>query len=223
MSLPVAVLISGGGSNLQALLDRARAGVLQADIRLVLSNKADAYGLERARACGVPTTVIPHGDYPDRAAFDQAMIAAIRAAGAEAVVMAGFMRMITPEFLRVFPGRVLNIHPSLLPSFAGVRGQRDAADYGVAISGATVHFVDDVMDHGPVVVQAAVPAYPGDDGDSLGQRILAMEHRILPQAVQWLATGRLSLEGRKVRVSDAGLPKAAVRGALVNPPLEEGF
>jgi len=223
VSLSVAVLVSGSGSNLQALIERREAGALDARIALVLSNRPEAQALERARTHGIPALAIPHARYPDRAAFDRAMIAAIREAGAEAVVMAGFMRMITPEFLQAFPGRVVNIHPALLPSFPGIRGQRDAADYGVAIAGATVHFVDEIMDHGPVIIQAAVPAYPDDDGESLGARILALEHRILPQAVQWLATGRLSLEGRKVRLRDAGLPKAEVEGALVNPPLEQGF
>nr|WP_279355830.1 phosphoribosylglycinamide formyltransferase [Fundidesulfovibrio agrisoli] len=223
VTLPIAVLVSGSGSNLQALIERVESGALDARIALVLSNKPEALALERARACGIKAVALPHADYPDRAAFDAAMVAAIRQSGAEAVVMAGFMRLLTPVFIHAFPGRIINIHPALLPSFAGAHGQRDAANYGVAISGATVHFVDEIMDHGPVVIQAAVPAYPDDDAASLGERILAMEHRILPQAVQWLATGRLSIEGRKVRLRDAGLPKAVVEGALVNPPLEQGF
>ncbi|WP_243362106.1 phosphoribosylglycinamide formyltransferase [Fundidesulfovibrio terrae] len=224
MALPIAVLVSGSGSNLQALIDRIEQGALDARIALVLSNKEGAYGLERARKHRLPHVCIPHADYPDRAEFDRAMIRAIRKAGGEAVVMAGFMRMITGEFLRAFPGKVINIHPALLPSFPGVHGPRDAADYGVAISGCTVHFVDEIMDHGPVIIQAAVPAYPEDDGQTLGGRILACEHRVLPQAVQWLATDRLRLEGRKVRVQPAPVPKAGeVPGALVNPPLELGF
>jgi phosphoribosylglycinamide formyltransferase-1 len=224
VALPIAVLVSGSGSNLQALIDRVEQGVLDARIALVLSNRKDAHGLERARQHGLPHVCIPHAGYPDRAEFDRAMIRAIREAGGEAVVMAGFMRMITREFLQAFPGKVINVHPALLPSFPGVHGQRDAADYGVAISGCTVHFVDEIMDHGPVIIQAAVPAYPEDDGETLGGRILACEHRVLPQAVQWLATGRLRLEGRKVRIAPARLPKAAeVPGALVNPPLEFGF
>jgi phosphoribosylglycinamide formyltransferase-1 len=224
VALPIAVLVSGSGSNLQALIDRVEQGVLDARIALVLSNKPGAHGLERARQHGLPHVCIPHADYPDRAEFDRAMIRAIREAGGEAVVMAGFMRMITREFLQAFPGKVLNVHPALLPSFAGVHGQRDAADYGVAISGCTVHFVDEIMDHGPVIIQAAVPAYPEDDGETLGGRILACEHRVLPQAVQWLATDRLRLEGRKVRVAPAPVPRAAeMSGALINPPLELGF
>jgi len=224
VALPIAVLVSGSGSNLQAVIDRIEDGVLEAKINLVLSNKPDAYGLTRAKNHNLQHLCIPHAQYPDRLEFDRAMIKAIQASGAQAVVLAGFMRMLSPEFLQAFAGRVINIHPALLPSFSGVRGQSDAADYGVAISGCTVHFVDEIMDHGPVIAQAAVPAYVEDDGDTLGSRILAMEHRLLPQAVQWLATDRLRIEGRKVRLLPSGLPKAdPPTDALVNPPLEKGF
>lgn len=224
MALPIAVLLSGSGSNLQGLIDRVEDGALDARITLVVSNKPGAYGLERARRHGLPHICIPHADYPDRQEFDRAMIRAIHQAGAEAVVMAGFMRMITREFLQAFPGKVVNIHPALLPSFPGIHGQRDAAEYGVSISGCTVHFVDEIMDHGPVIIQAAVPAYPEDDGETLGGRILACEHRVLPQAVQWLATGRLRLEGRKVRLLASPIARAEeTPGVLVNPPLEQGF
>jgi len=223
-SFNIAVLVSGSGSNLQALIDRVESGALEARIALVLSNKPDSYGLQRARAHGIPALCIPHADYSDRLEFDRAMIRAIRDAGAEAVVLAGFMRMLSAEFLKAFAGRVLNIHPALLPSFPGVRGQRDAADYGVTLAGCTVHFVDELMDHGEVVIQAAVPAYPDDDGDSLGERILALEHRILPQAVQWLAKGRIQVQGRKVHITPTGIQRATPpANALVNPPLEQGF
>ena len=224
MGLPIAVLVSGSGSNLQALIDRAESGALEARIALVLSNKPDAYGLERARKHGLTAVSLPHGQYPNRLEFDRAMIRIITDSGARAVVLAGFMRMLSPEFLGAFPGRVINIHPALLPSFPGVHGQRDAADYGVTLAGCTVHFVDELMDHGPVIIQAVVPAYPEDDGQTLGGRILALEHRVLPQAVNWLAQGRLSLEGRKVRLRPAATPKAdPPANALINPPLELGF
>ncbi|WP_027192144.1 phosphoribosylglycinamide formyltransferase [Fundidesulfovibrio putealis] len=224
MALPIAVLVSGSGSNLQALIDRVESGALEARIALVLSNKPDSYGLKRARSHGIPALCIPHTEYADRLEFDRAMIRAIREAGAETVVLAGFMRMLSAEFLKAFAGRVLNIHPALLPSFPGVRGQRDAADYGVTLAGCTVHFVDELMDHGEVVIQAAVPAYPDDDGDSLAERILALEHRILPQAVQWLAQGRIQVKGRKVHVTPTGIQRAVPpANALVNPPLEQGF
>jgi len=223
---PVAVLISGSGSNLQAMLDRAAAGVLAADIRLVLSNRADAYGLARAAKCGIPTAVVEHGAYPCREAFDAALLAAIQACGAEAVVLAGFMRMLGHGFVSAFEGRILNIHPALLPSFPGVHGQPDAARHGVKISGCTVHFVDEKMDHGPIVIQAAVPAHAGEEGKALGGRILSLEHRIFPQAVHWLCAGRLRIEGRHVHLSPADVPLADMTGfgpCLVNPPLEQGF
>jgi phosphoribosylglycinamide formyltransferase-1 len=152
------------------------------------------------------------------------MAEAILAHGADTVAMAGFMRLLTPGFLARFPGRVLNIHPALLPSFPGVHGQADAAGYGVRISGCTVHFVDEQMDHGPIIVQAAVPAEPEDDGATLGARILAFEHRIYPQALAWLAAGRLGIDGRKVFLKDGGMKKAVLDApALVSPALEEGF
>ena len=225
MSLPLAVLVSGGGSNLQSLIDRIEAGALDAEIKLVVSNKAEAYGLTRARKHGIPTKVVVHSEYPTRGSFDREVLRAISAAKAEAVILAGFMRILTPGFVNSFPQRILNIHPALLPSFAGAHGQRDAADYGVRISGCTVHFVDEIMDHGPIVIQAAVPAEPGEDGDSLGARILKLEHRIFPQAVQWLAKGRLKVEDRFVRLTGSE-PPADMSGTgpcLVWPPLEQGF
>ena len=221
--LNLAVLVSGSGSNLQAMLDRKAQGLLDVDFRLVLSNKADAYGLERARAAGVPTLAIDHRQFPDREAFDAAMVAAIRDHGADTVALAGFMRLLTPTFLNAFPGRVLNIHPALLPSFPGARGQQDAAAYGVTIAGCTVHLVDEQMDHGPIVIQAAVPVPPGADGEALAARILTWEHRIYPQALQWLAQGRLRLEGRHVRIDGLAATPAAGSEALVSPPLEPGF
>jgi phosphoribosylglycinamide formyltransferase-1 len=224
MALPIAVLVSGSGSNLQSIIDRIESGALDAEIKLVLSNKPDAYGLLRARNHNIPALALDHTDFPSREAFDAEMVRAIREAGAEAVVCAGFMRILTTEFLNAFPGRVVNIHPALLPSFPGVHGQADAADYGVRISGCTVHFVDEKMDHGPVIIQAAVPAFPGEGGDALGGRILALEHRIYPQAIQWLAEGRLRVEGRHVSLRDAGKPAApAPENALVSPALEQGF
>lgn len=227
MPLQLAVLVSGGGSNLQSIIDKIEQGVLDAEIKLVVSNKADAYGLVRAQRHGLAHLAIDHKQYDTREGFDAAMVAAIQAAGADTIIMAGFMRIITPVFLNAFPGRVINIHPALLPSFPGVRGQADAAAHGVRIAGCTVHFVDEKMDHGPIVIQAAVPALPGDTEDTLGPRILRLEHRIFPQAIQWLAEGRLIIEGRHVRVAPAGKPLAAMgqgeAGALVNPPLEEGF
>jgi phosphoribosylglycinamide formyltransferase-1 len=226
MPLPIAVLVSGSGSNLQSIIDKSSAGVLDAEVRLVVSNRPDAFGLERAKKHGIAQAVIEHTAYPDRQAFDAEMARVIEASGAQVVALAGFMRMLSPWFVQRFAGRLLNIHPALLPSFPGTHGQRDAAAYGVKISGCTVHFVDEQMDHGPIIIQAAVEALPGEGADALGQRILSIEHRIYPQAIQWLATGRLRIEGRHVFLEKAGLPKANLwvnSPCLVNPPLEDGF
>jgi len=219
---------------LQSIIDRIEAGALDVDIKLVISNKADAYGLERARKHNIPTRALLHTDYDSREAFDADMVQAIQESGVDesgVVVMAGFMRIVTHVFLGAFENRVINIHPALLPSFAGVHGQGDAADYGVKISGCTVHFVDEQMDHGPVIIQAAVPCLPGEGGDGLGARILKMEHRVFPQALQWLAEGRLEIDGRFVRLKPADQPVAKQpladiqpeTHALVWPPLEVGF
>ncbi len=226
MPLSLAVLISGSGSNLQSIIDKVEAGVLDARIRLVISNKDGVYGLERAQRHHIPQLVIAHRDYPDRESFDRRMIEAIREAGADTVAMAGFMRMVTPVFLNAFPGRVLNIHPALLPSFPGTHGQADANTHGVKISGCTVHFVDEHMDNGPVIIQAAVRAVAGESAQDLGERILALEHRIYPQALQWLAQGRLEIKGRHVFVRGVGEPATLAAqpiDALVSPPLEPGF
>lgn len=226
MTLPIAVLVSGTGSNLQALIDHIEDGTLPARITAVVANKPDAYGLTRAKTHGLAAVVLPHTAFPDRAAYDAALLAAVRDSGAEAVVLAGFMRLLGPEFVAAYRGRILNIHPALLPSFPGLHGQGEAADYGVTIAGATVHFVDEIMDNGPIVIQAAVPARPDDDAKSLGERIMTLEHRIYPQAVNWLATGRLTIHGRKTRLAPADRPLADmgdVMPCLVNPPLEAGF
>lgn len=226
MSLPVAVLVSGSGSNLQSIIDHIEAGHIDARITAVISNKADAYGLTRARKHDIPALALPHDAYPDRVAFDAALLAAVRDSGAEAVVLAGFMRILGSDFVAAYRDRIINIHPALLPSFPGLHGQGDAAAYGVTISGATVHFVDEKMDNGPIIIQAAVPALPDDDAGSLGARILAFEHRIYPQALAWLAAGRLTIDGRKTRLAPADVPPADLAAAgpcLVNPPLERGF
>ncbi|OIN99646.1 MAG: phosphoribosylglycinamide formyltransferase [Desulfovibrionaceae bacterium CG1_02_65_16] len=229
MPMPLAVLVSGGGSNLQSIMDKIDAGLVDAEVRVVLSNKPGAYGLERARAKGVPTAALPHADFPSREAFDAEMVRVIRAHGVDAthgaVVLAGFMRMLTPEFLRAFPTRVVNIHPALLPSFPGTHGAADAEAYGVRLAGCTVHLVDEIMDHGPVIIQAAVPALSGEGGEALAARILELEHCIYPQALAWLAAGRLSVRDRRVLVDGA---EAASCGEpalpyLASPGLEPGF
>lgn len=220
----LAVLASGNGSNLQAILDRIAAGALDATICLVVSNKAQAYALERARGAGVPVLALDPAVYPDREGFDRAMVEAIREAGADCVALAGYMRLLTPVFLSAFPGAVINIHPALLPSFPGLRGAADALDYGVKLAGCTVHFVDEEMDHGAVIVQAAVPVIAGEPLDDLKTRIHTLEHRIYPQALQWMAEGRICMRGRQVHVAPAERPVVSPDGPwLVSPPLEEGF
>lgn len=224
MSLSLAVLVSGGGSNLQSIIDAIKAGKIDAEIKLVLSNKQDAYGLTRAKNHGIPTAVVKHVDYDSRENFDSAMIDIIRSHGADVIILAGFMRILTPKFIREFAPNIVNIHPALLPSFAGAHGQKDAADYGVRISGCTVHFVDEIMDNGPIIIQAAVPAIPGEGGDELGARILKYEHRIFPQALKWLAEGRLRIDGRHVHLAaDENVALQPVTDALVSPALEDGF
>ena len=192
-TLDLGVLISGRGSNLQAILDAIAEGRLDARVRVVISNRPDAGGLERAASAGVPTRVIPHQGFPDRASFDAALAAALREAGVSWVVLAGFMRLLTPSLLDAFPGRVINIHPSLLPAFPGVDAQRQAIEHGVRISGCTVHLVDPGTDTGPILAQAAVPVLDGDDRDALAARILGFEHALLVQVLGWIAEGRLEV------------------------------
>ena len=187
------VLISGRGSNLAAILAAIADGTLPARVALVVSNKPDAPGLARAAAAGVPTRVVPHGAYPDRAAFDAALVAALREAAVSVVVLAGFMRLLTPVLLDAFPDRVVNIHPALLPSFPGVDAQAQALAYGARISGCTVHFVDAGTDTGPIIAQAAVPVLEGDDRDALAARILPREHELLVRALGWIAAGKVTV------------------------------
>ncbi|PKN50166.1 MAG: phosphoribosylglycinamide formyltransferase [Deltaproteobacteria bacterium HGW-Deltaproteobacteria-20] len=189
--LQLGVLVSGSGSNLQAILDAIRKGRLNASVRLVLSNKPKVFALERAERAGVPAAVVRHKDFDSREAFDRALVHALREAGVEWVVLAGFMRLLTPAFLEAFPYRVLNIHPALLPAFPGVDAQQQAIDYGVRISGCTVHFVDAGTDTGPILAQSVVDVRDDDTRDSLAARIIAREHQLFPQALQWIADGRV--------------------------------
>jgi phosphoribosylglycinamide formyltransferase-1 len=197
----VGVLASGSGTNLQALIDRAAKGELgPARLTVVGVNVPDCAALRRARAAAIPTFVIDHRDYKTRAAFDQAMLAALRSHQVDLLVLAGFMRVLGDEILAAFPHRVVNIHPALLPAFAGVHAQRQSFDYGVKIAGCTVHFVDAGVDTGPVIAQVAVPVHDDDDEAALHARILAEEHRLLPLVVRAIAERRVVVEGRRVRV-----------------------
>ncbi len=177
------VLISGRGSNLQAILDAIRDGRLDARVGVVLSNVAGAPGLERARASGVPAEVLSHNDYVSRERYDEALVDRLRAHEVDLVCLAGFMRLLSPVFVRAYPGRILNVHPSLLPAFPGLHAQRQALEHGVKVTGATVHIVDEELDHGPILLQRAVPVLEGDDEESLSARILEQEHRIYPEAI----------------------------------------
>jgi len=194
------VLISGAGTNLQALIDRIAAGRLDCTIRTVISNRPEAPGLARAEAAGIPTQVVDHRRFATREDFDRALVDALRAAEVELVLLAGFDRLVTRVLLDAYRFRVMNIHPALLPSFAGLHAQRQALDHGVKIAGVTVHFVDEQTDHGPIIIQGAVPVCPGDTEAVLRDRILTVEHEVYATAIQLFAEGRLLVEGRRVIV-----------------------
>ncbi len=194
-----AILISGRGSNMNTLIEAARAPGYPAQIALVLSNRPDAGGLARAREAGIATRALDHKAYPDRESFEQAMDAALVEAQIELVCLAGFMRVLTPWFVRRWEGRMINIHPSLLPLFRGTRTHEQALEAGVRVHGCTVHFVVPELDAGPIIAQACVPVHPGDDAATLAERVLAEEHRIYPEALAEVASGRAKLhEGRCV-------------------------
>ncbi len=194
----VGVMISGRGSNLQALLDAAAGPAYPAEIALVLSNRAGVQGLARAEAAGVPTAVVPHRDYDSREAFERAVTARLEAAGCTLVAQAGFMRVVTPWFVARWRDRLINIHPSLLPAFPGLDTHARALEAGVRLHGCTVHYVRDAVDQGPIVGQAAVPVLPGDDPETLAARVLAAEHLLYPRCLALVASGRAPVEGERV-------------------------
>lgn len=210
----IVILISGRGSNMQAIL----AARLPATIAAVISNERDAAGLAFARGHGVATRIVEHRAYPDRAGFDAALARTIDAFKPDLVVLAGFMRILGDDFVRHYAGRLLNIHPSLLPAFPGLHTHRRALEAGVRIHGCTVHFVTPRLDHGPIVIQAAVPVVPGDSEDALAARVLEQEHRIYPQAVRWFCDGRLEITPRETVAFKA--MHTAPGGAMIFPALE---
>lgn len=205
------VLVSGRGSNLQAILD-AR---LPFKVAAVLSNEPQAQALARARAAGVPTVAIDHRTFEQRSAFDRSLAEAIDRFAPDFIALAGFMRVLGDAFVQRYAGRMINIHPSLLPAFSGLHTHRRALEAGVRIHGCTVHFVTPTLDMGPIIVQAAVPVMPQDDETSLAARVLEQEHRIYPQALAWLATGRVALQSGRVT-----FPHDRVAQALIAPALE---
>jgi phosphoribosylglycinamide formyltransferase-1 len=195
----IGVLVSGRGSNLQALIDAARRGELGGEVAVVVSNVETAPGLERARGAGIPTAFRDHRG-KKREAFDAEIVEILRAHRVDLVCLAGFMRLLSPVLVRAFPGRILNIHPALLPAFPGLDAQRQAWEHGAKVSGATVHLVDEGLDSGPIVAQEAVPVLPSDTPETLAARILEVEHRLYPRAVRLLLDGRCRVEGRRVIV-----------------------
>jgi len=212
VTLRLGVLASGSGSNLQSILDAAAGGVLDAEVAVVVSDNPEAFALERARRAGVQAEAVPL-DGTTREDHDRRMVEVLRRHGVDTVALAGYMRLVSPTLLQAFPGRVLNIHPALLPSFPGVHIHGQVIEHGVKFSGCTVHFVDEDMDTGPIVIQAVVPVRDDDTPDTLAARILREEHRIYPQALQYLAEDRLRVEGRRVLLD----PPSPTSGTLHNP------
>jgi phosphoribosylglycinamide formyltransferase-1 len=213
--LKIAVLVSGRGSNLQAIIDNIESGRLAAEIAVVISDQRDAYSLERARKHNIPAISISSNVYKGkREEYDAVLVKELRKRDVELVCLAGFMRIVTPILIKSFPGRILNIHPALLPAFPGLHVQKAALEHGVKFSGCTVHFVDEGMDTGPIIIQAVVPVLDNDTEDSLSERILGQEHKIYSRAIQLFAEGRLKIEGRRVMVLNG---KTATDDYLMNP------
>ena len=214
----IGVLISGSGTNLQAIIDAIEGGKLDARIEVVISNKADAYGLVRARNHRIPTEVLNHKNFFSREAYDEALVALLGGRGVELVVLAGFMRLLSPVFVKAYSNRIMNIHPALLPAFPGLNVQQKAVEHGARFSGCTVHFVNEECDQGPIIIQAVVPVLPDDSAETLAARILEQEHRIYPRAIQLFAERRLKIIGRRVLVDRP--PQSDIQ-ALIQPALEE--
>jgi phosphoribosylglycinamide formyltransferase-1 len=215
--LALGVLASGRGSNFQAIIDEIEAGRLNASVKLLIVDDPKAFAIERAKKHSIEYLCLQPREFSSKDAFFSKIVDELKMRGVKLVILAGFMRIVRRPLLDAFPHQVMNIHPALLPSFPGLHGQKQAVDHGVKISGCTVHFVDEGMDTGPVIIQAAVPVSPDDTEESLSERILKLEHRIFPEAIRLYAEGRLRVEGGVVRISGYGLGK----GHIVNPPLRD--
>ncbi|HBT47426.1 MAG TPA: phosphoribosylglycinamide formyltransferase [Peptococcaceae bacterium] len=200
MGLPIGVLASGRGSNLEAILRAWEAGELPVELKMVISDKKEARALRIAAEHGVPAEFLDPKAFPDRVSYDLALAARLKAAGVELVVLAGYMRILSQAFLEQFPLQVINIHPALLPAFPGLGAQKQAWEYGVKITGCTVHFVDAGVDTGPIIAQAAVAVEDDDTPETLAERILEQEHRLLPEVIRWIAQGRVRVRGRRVYI-----------------------
>lgn len=198
--LRLGILVSGNGTNLQAIIDACEAGSVAAAVQVVVSDTTGVKAIERAQRHSIPTFVVKRCDYPSRKTFEETIVSRLREHDVNLVCLAGFMRILGDTLLRAFPNRIINIHPALLPSFPGLDAQRKAWDYGVKISGCSVHFVDRETDHGPIIVQAAVPVLEDDTPDALRERILKEEHRLYPEAIQLIAKGRVTINGRRVHI-----------------------
>jgi phosphoribosylglycinamide formyltransferase len=197
------ILCSGRGSNLASIIEAIERGEIPAEIAVVIADKRDAYALERARAKGIPAVAVVYRDYAERADFERTMLDELHAHGVTLVILAGFMRILSPVFVHAYTGRILNIHPALLPSFPGAHAHRDALAYGVKVSGCTVHFVDEGMDSGPIILQASVPVTEDDTEETLAARVLEQEHRIFPEAIKLYVEDRLRTDGRRVHILPA--------------------
>jgi phosphoribosylglycinamide formyltransferase 1 len=215
--LRIGVLVSGSGSNLQSIVDACEKNDIDGEVAVVICNVSDAFALERARKKSIPAVIVRHSEYPDRESFDRELIRILNDFKVDLIALAGFMRVLTPFFLQSFSGQVVNIPPALLPSFPGLGVRQKAIDHGVRFSGCTVHFVDDGVDTGPIIIQAVVPVYPDDSEEELKDRILALEHKIYPKAIQLFAQGRLKVMGRKVFIQGQEKDNTPF---LVNPPLD---
>ncbi len=229
MALQLAVLLSGGGSNFRSICEHIDSGVLDAEIKVVISNKEDAGGLAIAKEYGYKNYYVDPKKYSSKKEYDAALVSIIHDTGLTkdngAVILAGYMRLVSEDFLANFPWRVLNIHPSLLPSFVGLHGQKQAVDYGVKLAGCTVHFVIEEMDAGAIIIQGARALDADIDEKTAVGLILEMEHRMYPQAIEWLSKGRLEIKGRKVVLlnTEKNTSQIGTKNFLINPPLEEGF
>lgn len=217
--LKLGILISGGGSNLQSIIDQIENGSLSAQINRVISNNPHAFGLTRAGKSGIPCSVVNHKDFESREDYDRELIRLLKDSSVDLIVLAGFMRILTPSFLRAFPDKIINIHPALLPAFPGTHVQQKAIDYGVKFSGCTVHFVDEGVDTGPIIIQAVVPVMADDTAETLAARILKEEHKIYPQALRYFSEGRIFKDGRHVVIKGIHQQNNAV---VHNPPLDRG-
>ncbi len=221
------VLISGSGTNLQSIINSIKKGSLKGEIGVVISNREDAYGLIRAKNENIPSFVVSHKIFKSREEHEKEIVKILKNHGVDVVVLAGYMRLITPFFISHYPEKILNIHPALLPSFKGVDAQKQAVEYGVKIAGATVHMVDENMDSGPIIIQGAICVSEDDTRDRLAEKILKVEHRIFPQAISWLIEGRIGVQGDKTVLKIDPSKKSAdisdLMPCVINPPLENGF